>query len=104
MQHRITVLFPTPLGCFDYKADRELPVGSFVMAPFGRKKTMGIVWDKAPDMSFDDEKVKMVSEVLPIEPLPKQTVDFVNWVAGYTLAPVGMVLKMALTPEIESGF
>ena len=62
MQHRITVLFPTPLGCFDYKADRELSVGSFVMAPFGRKKTMGIVWDKAPDMSFDDTKVKMISD------------------------------------------
>lgn len=101
MQYRITVLFPTPLGCFDYKADSPLSVGSFVIAPFGHKKTLGIVWDKAPDLSFDETKVKSISAVLDIEPLPKQTVDFVNWVANYTLSPVGMVLKMALSPEIE---
>ena len=101
MQHRITVLFPTPLGCFDYKADEALPVGTFVMAPFGRKKALGVVWDKAPDLSFDEAKVKSVSDVLDITPLPKQTIDFINWVANYTLAPVGMVLKMALTPELE---
>ena len=101
MQHRITVLFPTPLGCFDYKADEALPVGTFVMAPFGRKKALGVVWDKAPDLSFDEAKVKSVSDVSDIAPLPKQTIDFINWVANYTLAPVGMVLKMALTPELE---
>ena len=58
MQHRITVLFPAPLACYDYKADTELPVGTFVMAPFGRKKTLGVVWDKKANLSFDESKVK----------------------------------------------
>ncbi|MBR4927836.1 MAG: primosomal protein N' [Alphaproteobacteria bacterium] len=101
MQHRITVLFPAPLACYDYKADTELPVGTFVMAPFGRKKTLGVVWDKKANLSFDESKVKSIDCVLDISPLPMQTISFVNWVAGYTLAPLGMVLKMVLIPEME---
>ena len=101
MQHRLTVLFPAPLPCYDYKADTVLPAGSFVTASFGRKQTVGVVWDKKPDLTFPDTKVKSITTILDETPLPSQTIDFVNWVAGYTLSPLGAVLKMALIPDLE---
>lgn len=101
MQHRLTVLFPSPLPCYDYKADTPVPVGSFVTASFGRKQTIGVAWDKKPDDSFPDAKVKAITSVIDITPLPKQSIDFINWVSGYTLSPLGAVLKMALIPDLE---
>lgn len=99
MQHRLTVLFPAPLPCYDYLADDDLPVGTFVTAPLGRKKAIGVVWDKKPDLSFDEQKLKNVIPLAQIEPLPRESVAFVNWVSGYTLAPAGSVLKMAFVPD-----
>lgn len=101
MQYRLTVLFPAPLPCYDYKADTPLPAGTFVAAPFGRKQAVGVVWDRKPDTSFDEMKLKAVSKRIDIPPLPPETIAFVNWVAGYTLAPPGAVLKMALIPDME---
>lgn len=98
---RITVLFPTPAGCYDYHADAALPAGTFVRAPLNRKQAVGVVWDTPPDMTVPPAKIKPISAVLPVPPLSAQTIEFVNWVAGYTLSPVGMVLKMALIPDLE---
>lgn len=101
MQHRLTVLFPAPLPPYDYKADAALTPGQFVYAPFGRKKTLGVVWDTSPDETFPTHKVKAIDEALAMPALPSETIAFVNWVAKYTLSPMGAVLKMALIPESE---
>lgn len=101
MQHRFTVLFPSPLPPYDYKSETEVSSGQFVMAPFGRKQTLGVVWDTKPDMNFPVQKVKEIGEIPALPTLPEQTITFVNWVAGYTLSPLGAVLKMALVPDVE---
>ncbi len=98
---RIPVLFPLALGVYEYKHAEKLPVGTFVRATLGRKKLLGVVWDKVPDESFPEEKLKPIMEALPLPPLPQKTVQFINWVAGYTMNASGAVLKMALHPEIE---
>ncbi len=98
---QISVLFPTPLGCYDYLSDIPLQVGTFVVAPFGRKKLTGVVWDKEPNTHVEKSKIKSIIEVLPFQPLPYETVQFVNWVSLYTLAPLGAVLKMALLTEFD---
>ena len=98
---QISVLFPTPLGCYDYLSDIPLQAGMFVVAPFGRKKMTGIVWDKEPNTHIEKSKIKEIIEVLPFQPLPYETIQFVNWVSAYTLAPQGAVLKMALVSEFE---
>ncbi|MBQ3695505.1 MAG: primosomal protein N' [Alphaproteobacteria bacterium] len=98
---RLPVLFPVALGCYEYLHDTELPVGTFVRATLGRKKLLGIVWDKKFNNPFPQDKLKSISEVLPLPPLPSKTIRFINWVAGYTMNPVGSILKMALHPEIE---
>ena len=98
---RIAVLFPVALGCYDYMADEKLPVGTFVRASLGRKKLVGVVWDKKTNDALSEDKLKPILEVLPLPKLPEKTVKFVNWVAGYTMSALGAVLKMALHPEIE---
>ena len=98
---QISVLFPTPLGCYDYLSADTLPVGTFVLAPFGKKRMIGIVWDKPASKKVDASKLKEIISPLSYPPLPIETIQFVNWVSGYTLAPLGMVLKMALTSEFD---
>ena len=98
---QISVLFPTPLGCYDYMTDIPLQAGTFVLAPLGRKKVMGVVWDKEPNTHLDKNKIKPILEVFPYQPLPVETIQFVNWVSSYTLAPLGAVLKMAILTEFE---
>ncbi len=97
---RLSVLFPVALGCYDYLNDNNLKPGTFVWAPLGRKKCMGVVWDKKPDEKYPIEKLKSIESVCPEPPLNTQMIRFINWVAGYTLTPLGAVLKMALHPEI----
>ncbi len=98
---RIPVLFPLALGCYEYTHDTELPIGTFVRATLGRKKVLGVVWDKSPSTPCPEAKLKPILEVLPLPQLPHSTIQFVNWVAGYTMSSLGAVLKMALHPEIE---
>ncbi len=98
---RISVLFPLALGCYDYFCDTQPAVGSFVLAPLGKKKQMGVVWNKAGEKEIPAEKIKQIEALLPLPPLTPQNIDFINWVAGYTMAPLGAVLKMALHSELE---
>lgn len=99
--YRLSVLFPSPLGCYDYVAEAPLPPGTVIQASFGRKHQIGLVWNTAPDTRYPDEKCKAIDFALPLPPLPTENLDFVNWVAGYTLSPPGAVLKMALIPDLE---
>ena len=98
---RIAVLFPVALDCFDYLAQEQLPVGTFVRATLGRKKMIGVVWNKKTNEDLPAEKLKPILEVLPMPKLPEKTINFINWVAAYTMSALGAVLKMALHPEID---
>ena len=98
---RLSVLFPTPNGCYDYQTELDLKIGQFVYAPFGKKKLIGVVWPKEPDLSVPENKLKTITEVLDLQPLPAETLKFTEWVSGYTLSPLGMVLKMALVSDLE---
>ncbi len=97
---RVFVLFPVALGAYEYLTDFPVQVGRFVSAPFGKKKGVGVVWPQKSTEDYPEEKLKKIDAVLPEPPLPEQTINFVNWVAGYTLAPLGAVLKMALNAEM----
>ena len=97
---RIFVLFPVALGTYEYLTDLAVQVGQFVRAPFGKKKAVGVIWHTKSEDHFPEEKLKKIESILPEPALPKQTIDFVNWVAGYTLAPLGAVLKMTLNTEM----
>jgi primosomal protein N' (replication factor Y) len=98
---RVRVLLPLPLpGAFDYRrpADLDLAPGDLVVVPLGRRQVCGVLWDGAPaDGGVDDDKLKEVAGRLEAPPLPAELRRFIDWVARYTLAPPGAVLRMAIS-------
>jgi len=84
---------------YTYAADRPLPPGTIVTVPLGPRLVIGAVWPDPPD-SVPPDKVRAVEQVFDTPPLPEPLIRFVDWVAGYTLSPRGMVLRMVLrSPE-----
>ncbi len=100
---RVPVLLPVALDqTYDYvmPADLTAMPGSFVLVPFGAQSRIGIVWDGPagePSKPIDPRKMKAVSSVLDVPPLPIASLRFAEWIAKYTLAPLGMVVRMMMS-------
>ena len=103
---RVAVLLPLPLtGPYDYLAPPGLTVepGSVVRVPLGQRELAGVVWDRDAGFSEQDEKavplekLRPIIEILPVPPLTEVARRFLSWVADYTLAAPGAVLRMALS-------
>lgn len=95
---RVAVLLPLPLaGLYDYRAgEQALRPGDFVAVPLGRREVIGVVWGEGVG-GVAEAKIKAVSRRLDCPPLPELSRKFVDWVAGYTVAPPGAVLRMAMS-------
>lgn len=102
---RVKVLLPLPLaGAYDYRLPDDLPArpGAFVRVPLASREMIGVLWDDPPapetaPSRVPDEKLREVEAVLPVPPLPAANRRFVDWIAAYTLAPPGAVLRMAMS-------
>ena len=97
----IDVLVPVALDqTYSYRvpAGLELAPGDLVAVPLGaRGATMGVVWAENPTPNPRlHNRLKDVADKLDVPPLKRELRKFVDWVADYTLAPRGMVLRMAL--------
>ncbi|MCH2548109.1 MAG: primosomal protein N' [Alphaproteobacteria bacterium] len=96
---QIEVLLPKPFNHgFDYSVPADIPVqvGDYVRVPFGRQTMVGVVWGEGKQ-EVDDAKLKPITEHLQhLSPLSSAMRSTIDWVSRYTLAPKGMVLKMAL--------
>lgn len=104
----VGVLLPLPLaGPYDYRipAGVEAAEGDFVEVPLRQRTLPGVIWNGTSDLR-DTAKLKMVTRMLPVPPLPAVLKSFVDWVADYTVQPQGSVLRMvmnvpeALTPLV----
>ncbi|MFG1331564.1 primosomal protein N' [Xanthobacter autotrophicus] len=77
-----------------------LSPGDLVHVPLGARGMIGCVWPRAPGggsgKALDVAKLKAVKAKLDYVPLPPDLLKLVDWMADYTLAPRGMVLRMAL--------
>ena len=101
VRERVCVLLPLPLGPYDYAVPEgsALRPGDIVTVPLGPRDVTGVVWDAEPG-GVDDAKLKDVGERFDVPPLPDGLRHLIDWVAAYTLAHPGAVLRMALsTPE-----
>lgn len=89
---------------YDYLVPAGLAVepGAFVLVPFGAQTRIGVVWD-APlgdgERPVDPKKMKAVSERLDVPPLSVTSLRFAEWIASYTLAPLGMVVRMLMSAQ-----
>jgi primosomal protein N' (replication factor Y) len=97
----VPVLIPVALDqTYDYLVPDGLEVaaGDFVLVPFGAQTRLGVVWDKLLGAQPDKppKKMKAIVERLDVPALPELSRRFTEWIARYTLAPAGMVLRMMM--------
>lgn len=99
---RVRVLLPLPLeAAYDYAVPEglDLEPGDIVEVPLGSRRLIGVVWDAPSEEqgSIEASRLKAVIERLPATPLSVTLRRFVDWVARYSLAPPGAVLRMAIS-------
>jgi primosomal protein N' (replication factor Y) (superfamily II helicase) len=94
----VDVLLPLALDkAYSYRADIDTAPGDIVSVPLGTRETLGVVWDRDPEAPVGTgANLKAVSVKHDWPPLPAKLRRFIDWVAAYTLAPRGMVARMAL--------
>jgi primosomal protein N' (replication factor Y) (superfamily II helicase) len=96
----VDVLVPVALDQpYSYRVpgDLALAPGDLVTVPLGPRAATGVVWaDRLELRAGLHNRVRDVEERLDLPPLAAELRRFVDWVADYTLAPRGMVLRMAL--------
>jgi primosomal protein N' (replication factor Y) len=99
------VLMPVALDqTYDYLVPEELELepGCFVLVPFGPQQRIGVIWDKSlgePAKPVDPKKLKTIITRLDVPPLPLLTLRFAEWIAKYTLADLGMVVRMMMSAQ-----
>src|SRR5277367_3662258 len=100
--NRLRVLLPLPLaGALDYLVPEDAAPpepGRFVRVTLGPRRVVGVVWEGEGD-DLPEEKLRPIVEMLPTPKLPDELRRFVDRVAGYTLTPPGLVLRMAMSVE-----
>jgi primosomal protein N' (replication factor Y) (superfamily II helicase) len=96
----VDVLVPVALDhSYSYRVppDLELNPGDIVSVPLGARAATGVVWaERAEIRPALHNRMRDVERKLDLPPLKPELRHFVDWVAGYTLAPRGMVLRMVL--------
>lgn len=92
------VLLPLPFNdVFDYKVEDGSVVGELVRVSFGKEVLVGAIWKLGKSSKLDDAKIKPAIEKLAYPPLSAELVRFVNFVASYNMAFLGLALKMVLS-------
>jgi primosomal protein N' (replication factor Y) len=92
------VLLPLPLSeAFDYEVPEgvELAAGDHVIVPLGPREVWGVVRGLKDGAGFN-RPLKPVLERVEVDPLPQNTLDFVEWAARWQVAPPGDPLAIAL--------
>ncbi|SNY90671.1 replication restart DNA helicase PriA [Cohaesibacter sp. ES.047] len=76
----------------------HLEPGQVVRVPLGPRSVIGVVWDDESDFK-DESRIKDIEHVYDGVRLSEDFRRFVDWIASYTLAQRGMVLRMVLRGE-----
>ncbi|WP_307282497.1 primosomal protein N' [Labrys wisconsinensis] len=99
----VEVLLPVALDrTYTYRVPFgiELMPGDVVRVALAGRETVGVVWEGDGGLPASSNRLRHVEERLDAPPLRADMRRFVEWVAGWTLAPRGMVMRMALrAPE-----
>jgi primosomal protein N' (replication factor Y) len=88
-------------GPYSYRVPEGMVVerGSIVSVPLGPRLTLGVVWG-APKDNFAHNRLRDIAHAYDVPPLSEELLKLVEWVARYTLAAPGQVLRGVLrSPE-----
>src|SRR5712671_2040975 len=96
---RLRVLLPLPLpAALDYLVPEGAvspEPGSFVRVPLGTRSLVGVVWE-GTEGELPAGHLRPLLDILPLPQLRPELRRFVERVAAYTMAPLGMVLRMTM--------
>ncbi len=99
----VPVLVPVAVDtAYSYRLpdDAAVKPGSIVRVPLGSREVVGAIWDPGiwddAGAPVDAAKLRDISHVFDVPPLDRKMRRFIDWVARWTLAPPGMVLRMVL--------
>lgn len=98
-QQSIASLVPYPVDkAYDYALPEGVDAveGSYVCAPLGKREVPAVVWGQGAG-DIQQNKIKPLVKVYDLPPLPKVHRKFIDWLAHYTMAPLGSVLKLTLS-------
>jgi len=88
-------------GPYSYRVPdgMQLQRGSVVQVPLGPRKVMGVVWGEPKD-KVAHNRLRDIELAFDTPPLTDELLKLVDWIAKYTLAQPGMVLRGVLrSPE-----
>ena len=76
----------------------KLNQGDLVIVPFGKKKELGIIWDK---IAITKKKIRLreIEKKIPKIRINKKLIKFINWFSTYNLTSKGLTLKMCLANQ-----
>jgi primosomal protein N' (replication factor Y) len=98
-QRVVDVLVPVALDqAYSYRvpAGMEVSIGDIVAVPLGARDSIGVEWGEGTARPSLHNRLKDIDGKLDLPPLKDELRHFVDWVANYTLASRGMVLRMTL--------
>ena len=97
----VSVLVSGPFNePFDYVLEDKninFSVGQIVLVPFKKRKIVGIIISNGTK-TMPERKLKKVLEVYDLEPIPKPSIELMNFLASWYCVFKGLVLKMILSP------
>ena len=84
-------------GPYSYRVPPGMAVtrGSIVAVPLGPRLTLGVVWGAPKDMVAHN-RLRDIAQAYDVPPLSEELLKLVDWVARYTLAAPGQVLRAVL--------
>ena len=74
-----------------------LKAGDYVCVPLGNRQVSAVVWEEEGQGGVAPDKLKSVFSKYDLPPMPQAHRDFLDWMAAYTMAAKGAVLKLALS-------
>ncbi len=101
---RVALDVPLP-RLFDYACVDELAagIGERVVVPFGTRRLVGVVVERADETRFDPAKIKLVERVLDDAPaLPAEWLALMRFLSAYYQRPLGETIIASLPPRLRS--
>ena len=97
----VSVLVSGPFNePFDYVLEDKninFSIGQIVLVPFGKRKIVGIIIGDGTK-TIPETKLKTILQVYDFEPIPKPSIELMNFLSSWYCVFKGLVLKMILSP------
>jgi primosomal protein N' (replication factor Y) len=103
MSRFVRVALDVPVGdWFDYEAGAvDVPAGSLVVVPFGRRRTVGVAIETVARSALAPERLRRIERRLEVDPLPPETLALARFCSEYYRAPLGQVLFAILPTALR---